>query len=191
MSNMLADLNAILKEDEVKSYAKNGFLHLKNVFSQQDVEELRAAVSHQINGLATTETGYDFESLAELVWSGADDIGDGHADRFDLELYKAMIDHDASARPIQEMPNDAADKKGQFFYDAAGWRKYEGIRRAALDSALPQLCAQLLSSEYLNFWEDTTFVKAPNTMQKNRLSPRLCLFPNSRKKMLYSVDTAR
>jgi len=53
-----------------------------------------------------------------------------------------------------------------FFYDAAGWRFYEGIRKAALDSALPGICTQLLDTSYLNFWEDTTFVKAPNTGQR-------------------------
>lgn len=166
MTCQLANIDAHLNEIELEKYEQDGFLHLKNVFSSDEVEGLRAAVTAQLDGLSTTETGYDFESLAELVWSGANDIGAGHADRFDLELYKAMIDHDGLARPIQDVPNSASEKAGQFFYDAAGWRTHKGIRDAALDSILPKLCAQLMETDYLNFWEDTTFVKAPNTVQR-------------------------
>lgn len=166
MISLLEKLTPALTEDVATQYEKDGFLHLKNVLTPEQVEGLRQVVTAQIKMLPTSQTAYDFEKLAEQMWAGEDDIGAGHADRFDLELYKAMIDHDDAARPMLERPNRKCDKEGQFFYDAAGWRLYESVRNVAFDSALPELCAQLLGTQYLNFWEDTTFVKAPNTMQK-------------------------
>mgnify|MGYP000091146937 CR=1 FL=1 len=55
---------------------------------------------------------------------------------------------------------------GLFYYDVGGWKRHKGIREVAFDFALPPLIAELLGSETLNFWEDTTFVKPPHTMLK-------------------------
>jgi len=73
---------------------------------------------------------------------------------------------DLDKRPIRDEANITSEKPGMFFYDAAGWRSYPDIKKVALHSKLPSLCAELLDFTYLNFWEDTTFVKAPNTPQR-------------------------
>jgi ectoine hydroxylase-related dioxygenase (phytanoyl-CoA dioxygenase family) len=85
-----------------------------------------------------------------------------------------MVIGDADARPLTE-PSVNSDE-GMFFYDNAGWRKYPGIRKVALDSRLPELMAGLLDSNWLNFWEDTTFIKAPHTAQKTAFHQDLAYF---------------
>ena len=155
-----------LNSRDISAYKKDGYLHLKGVLTEKEVDALRNDVASQVSTLATTRTGYDFESLAKQIWSGADKLDTGEADRFEAAYYKAMIDLDNAARPMQVQTNSASDENGMFFYDAGGWRIYNGIREVALDSALPKICTDLLETSYLNFWEDTTFVKAPNTAQK-------------------------
>ncbi len=165
MLKLIDQIEHGLSEENISSYGENGFLHLKGLLTKTEINLLRGSVAKQINGLSDSETSYDLESLANQVWSGAEEIESGQADRFDLALYKAMIDHDDEARPIRDRLS-SNNTNGMFFYDAAGWRAHEGIREVAFDSVLPSLCAQLLDTSYLNFWEDTTFVKTPNTAQR-------------------------
>jgi ectoine hydroxylase-related dioxygenase (phytanoyl-CoA dioxygenase family) len=63
-----------------------------------------------------------------------------------------------------------------FFYDVAAWKSDRGVREVAFDSRLPELVSDLLGARYLNFWEDTTFVKAPHTRQKTAFHQDLAYF---------------
>jgi len=166
MIDLIHEIDTHLSEAQIKAYKRDGFLHIKNILNADEVEALRAAVTEQVRSLSTTTTGYDFESLANQLWSGSDTIETGNAARFELELFKHVIETDTNARPIRDNTNAKLDKDGMFFYDAAGWRKFQEIREVAFDSRLPTVCAKLLNTKYLNFWEDTTFVKAPNTYQR-------------------------
>jgi len=166
MQKLIDQVPVALSKSDQETYKRDGYLHLKGVIKPEEINALRSSVASQIENLAQSETGYDLESLAKQVWSGKEDIDSGNADRFDIELYKAMIDHDADARPIRDSSNSILAEDGMFFYDAAGWRTYSGIRDVAFDSTLPTICAKLLNTTYLNFWEDTTFVKTPNTAQR-------------------------
>jgi ectoine hydroxylase-related dioxygenase (phytanoyl-CoA dioxygenase family) len=138
----------------------------------EEIEALRESVDMQLSDFVKnqTQTGYDFESLAQQVWSEKDIIDPGSASRFDMSELRMLLDHDKSVRPIRDdnlkRGSGTTKSDGMFFYDAAGWRFHKGIREAALDSALPELVTQLLETERLNFWEDTTFVKRPNTPQR-------------------------
>ena len=164
----LSDYTSIsLTDEQLNQFEEDGFLHLKNIISQEQVHLLRQAVGQQEEGFSDTTTGYDFESLANQLWGEENNNVDaGAAQRFDLELYRHIIKEDNTARPIRENTNQDLKDKGFFLYEAAGWRKFEGIRKVAFDSIIPALCSKLMNSSYINFWEDTTFVKKPNTPQK-------------------------
>lgn len=157
-----------LSGDDLKAFKRDGVVCLRQALKPEDVDALRADVARQMAQLRQSSTAYDFEDLALQVWSqDSKEIEAGKADRFDLTDLQMILDWDEDARPIREESTGVDTKAtGQFFYDAAGWRFFEGIRSVALDSDLPSLMAQLLESTTLNFWEDTTFVKAPNTFQK-------------------------
>lgn len=156
-----------LSEDDLKAFRRDGVVCLRGVLSKAEVNGLRAAVDSQVEAFGTSETGYDFEDIARQVWSKDAIIDAGSASRFDMSELRMVLDYDKSVRPIRDEPaSRAAKDDGMFFYDAAGWRRHAGIRDAALDSALPALVTQLLETERLNFWEDTTFVKRPNTPQR-------------------------
>lgn len=166
MINLIHEIGGLVSEQQVSEYRRDGFLHLRNVLDPNDVKALQGAIGSQVESLETTTTGYDFESLANQLWSGSDGIESGQAARFELELYRHLIETDEEARPIRDNTNCGLDEDGMFFYDAAGWRKFVAIRDVAFDSGIPNICAKLLDTKYLNFWEDTTFVKAPNTPQR-------------------------
>ncbi len=166
MVNLLNISDEVLSSRDIAQFNQDGFLHLKDVLNPSEVHDLRQAVGAQLRNKSKTTTGYDFESLAYQLWSDEDDIDSGEAMRFDLELYRHIIKQDETARPIREKSNHDLNGEGMFFYEAAGWRNHHEIRDVAFDSKLPPLCAKLLDTSYLNFWEDTTFVKGPNTPQK-------------------------
>lgn len=85
-----------------------------------------------------------------------------------------MIRADAQARPLQEEVEDHGE--GLFFHDVAAWKHDPGVREVAFDSALPEIAACLMNAVYVNFWEDTTFVKAPHTRQKTAFHQDLAYF---------------
>ena len=151
-------------------FKKDGVVLVKNVLTQDEIEAMRGAVAEQILMRGESTTSYDFEDLAKQVWKGAEEFDTAGAERFDMSLLSEILALDLDKRPIRDEPADDSQEDGQengmFFYDAAGWHFHNGIRNAALRSALPALCAELLDTTYLNFWEDTTFVKSPNTPQR-------------------------
>lgn len=151
--------------EDIKTYAQDGVVCLRGVLSLQEVEKLRADVNTQMKTLNKSHTAYDFQAIARQAWSDDDAFEVGDAGRFEMAMLDMILDLDETARPIIESGMEI-DEKGQFFYDAAGWRFHAGIRDVALDSDLPLACSHLLDTGYLNFWEDTTFVKAPGTAQK-------------------------
>jgi hypothetical protein len=163
MKKLIDELDIGLNDQQIASYEADGFLHIKNVITKEEISKLRDAVGDQIRGIGKTRTGYDFQSIANQIWDKSENVDTQSADRFEVEYYKAMIEDDQYARPVQDDINSEVD--GMFFYDAGGWRAHSGIRDAALDSRLPALCAKLMNSDYINFWDDTTFVKTPKTNQ--------------------------
>ncbi len=150
--------------DDLKTYQDDGVVCLRGVLSPLEIDALRNDVDAQTANLHKTHTAYDFEAIAKQAWDKSTQIEVGDADRFEMDVLQFILDEDEDARPIREKIDN--NEAGMFFYDAAGWRTYEGIRQAALDSALPSVCTKLLNTTYLNFWEDTTFVKTPNTAQR-------------------------
>ena len=163
-SNGIQKSIQLLSQKVIDEYNRNGVVRLKGVLTDSEVNALRDDVDNQIARRRFSETAYDFEDLQKQQWSGADEFDGGNSDRFNLEMYKLVLDTDPEARPILDKVND--EESGMFFYDAGQWRFYEGIKKCAIDSALPHISAKLMDSSFVNFWEDTTFVKSPNTSQR-------------------------
>ena len=157
-----------------EAFLRDGVVCLRNVLTPAEIVSLREAVARQMSGLRTSPTGYDFESLARQVWARDMTVDTGAAERFDMRRMKELVRSDTDARPLQE--EDTSDQEGLFFYDVAAWKHDLGVREVAFDSALPQIASELLNARYLNFWEDTTFVKAPHTRQKTAFHQDLAYF---------------
>lgn len=164
----------IVSAEDVRSFEADGVVCLRGVLTAQEIERLRGAVDCQMAALATSRTGYDFEDLARQVWAQDGTVDTGAADRFDMTRMKEMVRADALARPLLE--DVESGEGGMFFYDVAAWRHDRGVREVAFDSALPEIVSQLMDAAYVNFWEDTTFVKAPHTRQKTAFHQDLAYF---------------
>ena len=150
-----------------RAFEKDGVVCLRGVLKPNEIEDLRAAIGDQIANRSKSATAYDFEDLQSQVWSGKDEYETDGSDRFDLHLLSEILEIDKFKRPIRDETSLGGDQPpGMFFYETAGWRDDARISRVALESALPERCAKLLDTTYLNFWEDTTFVKTPNTAQR-------------------------
>ena len=155
-------------------FERDGVVCLRGVLSGKEVRHLRNAVARQMAGLRNSTTGYDFEELAKQVWDPDRPIDMGAAERFDMKALKEVVRSDETARPLLE--EDPSDEEGLFFYDVAAWKSDRGVREVAFDSGLPEIASELLDARYLNFWEDTTFVKAPHTRQKTAFHQDLAYF---------------
>ena len=171
---MSPSMRGRMSDAEQSAFNRDGVICLRNVLTGAEVDHLRHAVAGQMSRLGHSPTGYDFEALAGQVWDQSQSVDTGEADRFDMQAMKALIRSDAAARPLLE--SDPSAETGLFFYDVAAWRHDRGGRKVAFDSALPQIAASLLDARYLNFWEDTTFVKAPHTRQKTAFHQDLAYF---------------
>jgi len=163
--------SALITPGDLSTFRQDGVVCLRAVLTPSEIADLRAAVDRQLAGLQTSRTGYDLAAVARAVWEEAP-IDTGAADRFDIARLKAVVSADPLARPLREdMPEE-----GMFFYDAAAWKQDNGLRKVAFDSALPQIASELMEAAYVHFWEDTTFVKAPQTRQKTAFHQDLCYF---------------
>ncbi len=156
--------HSLTTKDQKIAFDENGVVCLRNQISPAEIEKLRKSIDQQTQAVSSSPTAYDFENIADQLWNANSGISTGDAERFEVNALAQMILSDSEARPLQE--SATGDSSGSFIYDASGWRNDAGIREVALDSILPQLASELLGSECVNFWEDTTFVKTPNTRQK-------------------------
>jgi len=163
-----------LSPEARETFDKDGVVCLRNVLTSRELDHLRNAVARQMAGLRTSKTGYDFEELARQVWDPERPVDTGAAERFDMKMMKEVVRSDEAARPLLE--EDASTETGLFFYDVAAWKSDRGMREVAFDSQLPDIVSELLGAKYLNFWEDTTFVKAPHTRQKTAFHQDLAYF---------------
>lgn len=155
-----------LSSTDIKSFKRDGVVCLRGVLTREEISALRDDVNSQYKEFGKSPTGYDFQEIANQVWS-EDNVIDVHkASRFDMSELRMVLDYDKTARPIRDDTiKPSAPDDGKFFYDAAGWRTYKNIRSVAFDSSLPEIITHLLDTTRLNFWEDTTFVKRPSTSQ--------------------------
>ena len=160
----MADL--LVNDKDIQDFAEQGVVRLKGVLSPEEVDSLRQAVDTQIATQKRSSTGYDFEAIAKQLWSRSNQVDVGAASRMDVSMLAAAILADPEARPLLEDIAGDAGETGMFLYEAAGWRRFEEIRQVAFNSQLPAAAAQLMGSETIRFWEDTTFVKAPHTRQQ-------------------------
>jgi len=163
-----------LSPEDRAVFERDGVVCLRSVLTPEETGHLRRAVDRQIAALGISRTGYDFEALARQIWDNGRAVETGAADRFDMARMKDMVRADDQARPLQDYTGD--HEEGMFFYDVAAWKHDLGVREVAFDSALPEIAAQLMQSAYVNFWEDTTFVKAPHTRQKTAFHQDLAYF---------------
>ena len=157
----------LLTDVDLKAYERDGVVHLKGVLKSDEIQALRNAVHQQITNKEASLSAYDFEEMQRQAFSGdVSDIDLGRSERFDIDLLKFIVETDPDARPIRDDLPFKNNMVGSFFHDAAGWRHYPEIKQVACDSDLPDIVTQLMKTEYTHFWEDTTFVKAPNTPQR-------------------------
>ncbi|WP_273184074.1 phytanoyl-CoA dioxygenase family protein [Hyphomonas adhaerens] len=170
----MSNSTRIISPDQRSAFERDGVICLRNILTRKEIRHLQNAVARQISGLRTSPTGYDFEALASQVWDPDGQVDTGAAERFDMAVMKEMVRADLSARPLKE--EDRSEEQGMFFYDVAAWKSDRGVREVAFDSSLPELISDLLGARYLNFWEDTTFVKAPHTRQKTAFHQDLAYF---------------
>lgn len=154
-----------VSKKQYQTFWRDGVVHLKNALSVDEINALRDCVDGQIAAVGNSETGYDFEAISKALWSNDTEFEPGNASRFNLDNFRRFVAADPLARPILD-DTKAHDDTGRFIYDAAGWRQHDGVRNVALHSRLPEIAADLLNAQYLNFWEDTTFVKFPGTRQR-------------------------
>jgi len=163
-----------LTKQQQTQFEEDGVLCLRNVLKASAIDGLRQAVDEQMRGLGSSGTGYDFEDIARQIWTSGENVETGAASRLDMSAMKSAVLMDEDARPLLE--RELSEGEGGFFYDVAAWKKNKNVRDVAFDSKLPELVADLLGAKYLNFWEDTTFVKAPGTRQKTAFHQDLAYF---------------
>jgi len=154
----------LLQSDTVQEFKDDGVVCLRNALSAEEVEGLKSDVNALMSRSVADNTGYDFEELQRQLWRGEDLSSSDIHERFDLDMYQLVLETDPEVRPITDSVED--NEKGMFFYDAGQWRFHKGIQKAAFESKMPQIAAELLDSKYINFWEDTVFVKTPQTAQR-------------------------
>lgn len=153
-----------LTKAEQRDFDQDGVVCLRGILSSSEIERLKTVIDRQVASLGQSKTGYDLESISKQIWDGKTEIDVGQANRFDVNGLASVIHADQDARPLYE--EDDHTDEGLFYYDVGGWKRHREIRDVAFDSALPEAVASLLRSETVNFWEDTTFVKAPHTRLK-------------------------
>lgn len=177
--SVLKALSAASSKD-VETLATDGVVCLRNVIKETEIKKLRSDVEIQRTWIGQGHSAYDLEKMAIQLWrdEGVSDVG--QSNRFDLMQLDYLLAIDSNSRPIRDQIEK--DGEGEFFYGSAAWLIQKGVREVALDSALPATITHLLDSEYLNFWEDTTFVKTPQTAQRTPFHQDLGYFQIAGKK---------
>jgi|GEM_PF-2236598 len=92
-------ISALVTPAQQAAFDRDGVVCIRNVLTQQKIDDLRQAVAGQMSGLRSSPTGYDFAALAGQVWDEDLTVDSGDATRFDMQAKKALIKSDGGARP--------------------------------------------------------------------------------------------
>ena len=196
-----------LTASDIQAFAKDGVLCIRNVLTPDQIEALRAVIQTQLTQTPQSKTAIDLEKIQKLIWGAPkstdtsqphstahsrskDAASDMHEDQTGLEpqknslnqshlttlrMLRMVIDADPEATP--NLDPVTGTLLGQYYVDTRQWMNFEALEKTACHSAIPAICAELLQTQSLFFWGDSTRVKAPNTAQRTALQQDWALVP--------------
>ncbi len=154
-----------IRASDIAEFRKQGVVCIRKALDSDEIAELTSTIDAVVASLEQSKTGYDVTSIADYTFGGDASFDAKSAVQYDIPRFKEFLQENKARRLRDELPA-GIDHRGHFFLDTTTWLRYEGIRRIALDSALPLIAAQLMESNKVNYFDDQVFVKQPFTDQR-------------------------
>jgi ectoine hydroxylase-related dioxygenase (phytanoyl-CoA dioxygenase family) len=171
---MWREADMTIRPQVIEAFQADGVVCMRGVLSHAVVGDLAQALDEVSGRIHESITGYDMTRLRrEIFGSRTHVLDEGAAGQHDVASIADVMR--ASGRPpLLDAAIPTGD--GRFILDTSTWLRSAAIRRIALDSALPEIAARLLSATKVNFCDDQIFVKEPHTRERTALHQDLSYF---------------
>lgn len=152
-----------LSDSIVETFARDGVVCIRSVFNRLAIAALGNALNELTGQIGQSATGYDVSGLRRQIFEeSVQKQQPGNARQHDIE---AIIDLVRLSR-APSLVDRSVTGNGHFTLDTTTWRRNRTVRLLALDSCLPEIAAQLLGANKVNFCDDQIFVKEPGTADR-------------------------
>jgi ectoine hydroxylase-related dioxygenase (phytanoyl-CoA dioxygenase family) len=152
-----------LDKADIASFEADGVVCLRQVIDPHMIGRLAGALDELGGGIPESKAGYDLTTMRRKIFtSDADGAHDGAAQQHDIGAIATAI----RASGARALLDPQSEDVGHFQLDTSTWRRNPVVRELALDSALPQIAAQLLRANKVNYCDDQIFLKAPQTVDR-------------------------
>jgi hypothetical protein len=158
-----------ITRDEVAAYNLAGVVLLRGILDLPTVNAMRRCIDQVIADLHASPHGCDLSRLARAIENGttlstpprAVDEDEG---KNALSLAAMAEQIRSSGRPV--LLDGDQPGTGSFLLDTGIAARLREFRRFALNGAAPEIAANLLGGEQVNFFGDQIFVKEPQTRER-------------------------
>lgn len=151
----------LVDKTAVAAFNADGVVCIRGVLDTDDISRLTSSLDELAAAIPTSKAGYDITTLRRNIWD-AEGRTFGVARQHDISAIATAI-KDAGAQPLVDK---GTSDKGHFLLDTSTWRRNKTIRSIALDSALPEIAAQLMRAHKVNYCDDQIFIKPPHTIDR-------------------------
>ena len=153
---------------EVEHFEQYGFVRLKRILADEEIERLRRATAVALGTLEASPSHRDLTlraRAAERANTRADTkhIAAKVPAPFPGAQFGSVRDR---ARDIALAEHHSVPSAGHFLTDSGVWRRNEAICEFALRSELPQIAAGLMGAYAVRFYDDQLVLKEPDTAER-------------------------
>ena len=126
-------LKRSITADEISSYQKDGFVHLRNVLDESWLEVLDAAVGRVENEV------------------------DMHPRVMNMSAFRRQLD------AKKGLDTESGEATGDYIIAHNAWQWNDELRNIAFESPMAEMAARLMDAEAIRFYFDQIFIKPPGS----------------------------
>lgn len=155
-----------VSEHEIQTFVSDGVVCLRGIVAEPDVDNLRQSIDDAMATLDQSYGGYDLTAIAQAVEDDDFSTLKAQSDRqYGVEALAAVIKQ-SGATLLRDESIRNSGKSGHFCVDTGVASRNAVFRRFVIDGPGPEIAANLLRSDKINFYDDQVLVKGPGTAER-------------------------
>jgi hypothetical protein len=152
-----------ITKDEVAAYNLAGVVLLRGILDLPTVNTLRRCIDEAVRTLQDSPSGYDLSLLTRAIENyDRNTLAASSEGQHDVA---AIAEHILSTGKPFLFDSDKSGK-GSFLLDTGIASRVREFRRFTLSGPGPEIAAELLGGDHVNFFGDQIFVKEPGTRER-------------------------
>ena len=163
-----------ISPDEIRTYQRDGVVHLRGVLNLHAVNRLRQSIDTAFETSSESPAAYDLSAIVQGIMN--DDVQSlagmngrqyevtAMAEYIKQSGAKLLVDEDRE--PDVRVRSRRTRGKGHFFLDSGVAARLDMFRDFVLRGPCGEIASHLMDSEKVNFYDDQIFIKEPGALER-------------------------